>query len=116
MPRERKNSFRQQDTTQDMSTERKKRSNTRIVETVFSNIAVLNCESDRLVYKIEEISPNIKVLHAYNSILLTKETDPKNDNYDLIRVIDIAEAGPLLSKYLFSAKIAKTSTQHLTMQ
>jgi len=42
LPRERKNSFRQQES-QDVSIDKKKKSNTRLVENVFTNIAILSC-------------------------------------------------------------------------
>jgi len=42
LPRERKNSFRQQEG-QDVSIDKKKKSNTRLVENVFTNIAILSC-------------------------------------------------------------------------
>ena len=62
-----------------------------------------------MVYKLERISNKITILNAFNSILLIKEEDPNNPNYDIIRVLDIMEPGSLINKYIFSAKIAKQS-------
>ncbi len=61
------------------------------------------------MYQLSRISHKIKILHVYNSIILTREQDPSNSDYDLIRVLDIAEHGPLLNKYLFSMKLMRQS-------
>jgi hypothetical protein len=79
-------------------------------QTEFS-IILINNKLDRITYRLERISPRVKVLHMYNELVLTRE---EAGEYDCVRVLDVGEHGQL-EKLLFTSRFRRTTTERVRL-
>lgn len=82
----------------------------KVQEQVDNSLLLISNQSDRVTFRLERISPRIKVLHMFNSLVLTREEEGE---FDLVKVLDVGDHGPLLDKLLFAAKYRRATAERV---
>lgn len=61
-----------------------------VYEQISMTMVVINPDTDRVTFKVENMPRNIKILHIYGHLILTQEESKTNNVYQEISVYDIA--------------------------
>lgn len=75
---------------------------------------IINTDTDRITYKIENIPLSLKIITIYGNLILSKEQSSSNSLFEELTLFDVAEKGTARDKILFKIKYQKNITSKVT--